>query len=263
MDLGIEGRVAWVLGGSSGLGRASAVSLAREGVRVAIAARNTEGIEKACKEIDEIGGDNIGVACDVSNPSDIDRAHKTIVEQLGPVDILLANSGGPPAGDFADHDEEALRAAYELLVASAWRLTKAVLPSMIERHRGVLLYVTSSSTFEPIPGLLLSNMMRPAVVAMAKSLSRELGPHGIRALCVTPGRIATPRVASLDQGRADASGKSIEEARAASEATIPIRRYGEPPEFGDVVAFLASERASYMTGTSVVVDGGLIGNLLS
>ena len=260
MDLRLEGRVAWVLGGSSGLGRASAGALAREGARVAVSARGAEAIEQTRMEI---GGDSIGVVCDVSSPEDINRAHRTIVEQLGPVDILLANSGGPPAGDFADHDEETLRAAYELLVASAWRLTKAVLPSMLERRRGVLLYVTSSSTFEPIPGLLLSNMMRPAVVAMAKSLSRELGPQGIRALCVTPGRIATPRVASLDQRRADSSGKTVEEARAASEATIPIGRYGDPSEFGDVVAFLASDRASYMTGTSVVVDGGLIGNLLA
>lgn len=260
MDLELEGRVAWVLGGSSGLGRASAKALAREGAKVAVSARSRGPVDEVASSM---GDDCIGVVCDVSDPGSIEDAHRTIVEQLGPVDILLANSGGPPAGDFVDHDDESLRAAYELLVASAWRLTKAVLPSMLERRRGVLLYVTSSSTFEPIPGLLLSNMMRPAVVAMAKSLSRELGPQGIRALCVTPGRIATPRVASLDQRRADAGGKSIEEARAASEATIPIRRYGEPPEFGDVVAFLASERASYMTGTSVVVDGGLIGSLLA
>jgi 3-oxoacyl-[acyl-carrier protein] reductase len=260
MDLGLEGRVAWVLGGSSGLGRASAEALAREGAKVAVSARGREGIEELASSL---GNDGIGVVCDVSDASSIEDAHRTIVEQLGPVDILLANSGGPPAGDFADHDDESLRAAYELLVASAWRLTKAVLPVMLEKQRGVLLYVTSSSTFEPIPGLLLSNMMRPAVVAMAKSLSREFGPQGIRALCVTPGRIATPRVASLDQRRADPSGKSIDETRAASEASIPMGRYGDPAEFGGVVAFLASERASYMTGTSVVVDGGLIGNLLS
>lgn len=260
MDLELEGRVAWVLGGSSGLGRASAVALAREGARVAVSARGRERVEDVTSSI---GDNSMGVVCDVSDPASIEEAHRTIVDRLGPVDVLLANSGGPPAGDFADHDEASLHAAYELLVASAWRLTKAVLPSMLERRRGVLLYVTSSSTFEPIPGLLLSNMMRPAVVAMAKSLSRELGPQGIRALCVTPGRIATPRVASLDQRRADGSGKTVEETRASSEATIPIGRYGEPAEFGDVVAFLASERASYVTGTSVVVDGGLIGNLLA
>ena len=260
MELGLEGRVAWVLGGSSGLGRASAEALAAEGARVAISARNPEKLEEVAREI---GNGCIAVPVDVSDPSAIDIGHRSTVERLGPVEILLANSGGPPAGDFADHDEAALDAAYQLLVASAWRLTKAVVPGMLERKKGVLMYVTSSSTFEPIPGLLLSNMMRPAVVALAKSLSRELGPRGIRALCVTPGRIATPRVGSLDKRRADASGTTAQEARKASEATIPLRRYGEPAEFGDVVAFLASERASYMTGTSVVVDGGIIGGLLS
>jgi 3-oxoacyl-[acyl-carrier protein] reductase len=260
MELGLEGRIAWVLGGSSGLGRASAEALAAEGARVAVSARNPEKLEQVAGEI---GNDCIAVPVDVSDPSAIEDGHRSIVERLGPVEILLANSGGPPAGDFGDHHEAALHAAYELLVASAWRMTKAVLPGMLEKEKGVLMYVTSSSTFEPIPGLLLSNMMRPAVVALAKSLSRELGPRGIRALCVTPGRIATPRVASLDEHRAEAGGTSAEEARKSSKASIPLRRYGEPAEFGDVVAFLASERASYMTGTSVVVDGGIIGGLLS
>lgn len=260
MDLGLEGRVAWVLGGSSGLGRAAAVALAREGVRVAVSARGRDGLDEVCSEL---GDGCIGVVCDVSDPSSIEEAHRSIVEQLGPVEILLANSGGPPPGDFADHDDATLQGAHDLLVASAWRLTKAVLPSMLEKGSGVLMYVTSSSTYEPIPGLLLSNMMRPAVVAMAKSLSQEFGPRGIRALCVTPGRIATPRVESLDRRRAEASGTTVEEARAASERSIPFRRYGEPNEFGDVVAFLASDRASYVTGTSIVVDGGIIRSLLS
>lgn len=260
MDLDLEGRVAWVLGGSSGLGRAGAEAMAAEGARVAISARDPERLRAVAEEI---GNGCIDVPVDVSDPAAIDAGHASVVERLGPVDVLVANSGGPPAGDFADHDEASLNEAYELLVASAWRLTKVVLPSMLEKRNGVLLYVTSSSTFEPIPGLLLSNMMRPAVVALAKSLSRELGPQGIRALCVTPGRIATPRVRSLDERRADAGGTSVEEVRRSSEASIPLGRYGEPSEFGSVVAFLASDRASYMTGTSVVVDGGIIGGLLS
>ena len=260
MDLGLEGRVAWVLGGSSGLGRASAISLAREGARVAISARTSGSLEAARETV---GRDSIAVVCDVADPASIEAAHEEIVGKLGPVDILLSNSGGPPAGDFADHDDASLQTAYELLVASAWRLTKAVLPGMLDKGRGTLLYVTSSSTKEPIPGLLLSNVMRPAVVAMAKSLSKEFGPRGIRVLCVTPGRIATPRVEQLDQRRADASGKTVEQVRRASEAGIPLGRYGVPTEFGDVVAFLASEQASYMTGTSVVVDGGALHGLLS
>ena len=260
MDLGLEGKIAWVLGGSSGLGRASAVSLAREGASVAISARDEAKLKEVAAEIP---GRCIDVAVDVTDPTAIEAGHRTIASQLGDVDILVANSGGPPAGGFSDHDDESLHAAYELLVASAWRLTKAVLPGMIEKGRGALIYVTSSSVKEPIPGLLLSNMMRPAVVAMAKTLSKEFGPQGIRAVCVTPGRIATPRVESLDQARADASGKPIEQVRRRSEETIPLGRYGVPTEFGDVVAFLASEQASYVTGTSVVVDGGLLHGLLS
>ena len=260
MNLGLEGRVAWVLGGSSGLGLASAISLAREGARVAISSRREEHIKTAAERIT---GEHIGVACDVTDPAAITKAHQEVVERLGPVDILLSNSGGPPAGTFDDHDDETLHGAYELLVASAWRLTKAVLPEMLEKERGVLLYVTSSSTKEPIPGLLLSNMMRPAVVGMAKTLSKELGPRGIRVLCVTPGRIATPRVEELDQKRADTSGKPVEQVRHQSETSIPLGRYGVPTEFGDVVAFLASDQASYMTGTSVVVDGGHLDGLLS
>ena len=260
MDLGLEGKVAWVLGGSSGLGRASAVSLAREGATVAISARHEAQLKEVAAEIP---GRCIEVPVDVTDPIAIEAGHRTIASQLGEVDILVANSGGPPPGGFDDHDDTSLQAAYELLIASAWRLTKTVLPGMKEKGRGVLLYVTSSSTYEPIPGLLLSNMMRPAVVAMAKSLSAELGPQGIRALCVTPGRIATPRVEALDQKRADSSGKPVEQIRRQSEKAIPLGRYGVPTEFGDVVAFLASEQASYVTGTSVVVDGGMLHGLLS
>lgn len=260
MELGLEGRVAWVLGGSSGLGLASAISLAREGARVAISSRRDEHIEAAGTRIQ---GNHVGVVCDVTDRESIEGAHRKVVEQLGPVDILLSNSGGPPAGTFTDHDDVSLHGAYELLVASAWRLTKTVLPGMLDKGRGVLLYVTSSSTKEPIPGLLLSNMMRPAVVGMAKTLSKELGPRGIRVLCVTPGRIATPRVEELDHKRAHTSGKSVEQIRRQSETSIPLGRYGVPTEFGDVVAFLASDHASYMTGTSVVVDGGHLNGLLS
>ena len=260
MDLGLQGRVAWVLGGSSGLGRASAVSLAREGATVAISARDPDRLNAAAAEIP---GRCVGFPMDVSDPSAIDATHQALTAELGDVDILLSNSGGPPAGGFDDHGDESLHAAFELLVASAWRLTKAVLPSMVSRGRGTLLYVTSSSAMEPIQGLFLSNVMRPAVVGMAKSVSKEFGSRGIRALCVTPGRIATPRVESLDQGRADAAGKPVEEIRQRSESAIPLGRYGVPTEFGDVVAFLASEQASYMSGTSVVVDGGLLHGLLS
>lgn len=264
MDLGLKGRAAWVHGGSSGLGRASAESLAREGAVVAISARDEERLAKVAHEIEGATGSRcISVPLDVSDVDSIPDAHERVVNELGPVDVLVANGGGPPPGTFDSISDEQMNGAVDLLIRSAWHLTRAVMPSMKERKAGTILYVTSSSTKEVIPGLLLSNMMRAAVVGMAKTLSKEVGPHGVRVLCVVPGRVRTPRVESLDRKRADGSQKSIEEVEEASQAEIPLGRYGDPSEFGDVVAFLSSGRASYMTGTSVVVDGGLLNGVLS
>jgi 3-oxoacyl-[acyl-carrier protein] reductase len=264
MDLGLEGSVAWVHGGSSGLGLASAHALAHEGVHVAISARDPQRLEKAARSVeDQTSSRCIAVPLDVSDASAIPAAHARVVEQLGHVDILVANSGGPPPGTFDTINDEQMDGAVDLLVRSAWHLSRAVLPSMRERGTGVLMYVTSSSTKEVIPGLLLSNMMRGAVVGMAKTLSKEVGPDGVRVLGLVPGRIRTPRVESLDRDRAERSGRSVEEVVASTEGEIPLRRYGEPREFGEVVAFLASDRASYMTGTSVVIDGGMLNGILS
>ena len=264
MDLGLTGRVAWVHGGSSGLGRASAEALAQEGAHVAISARDPERLERAAGEIaDATGARCIPVPLDVSDATAIPDAHRNVVNELGPVDILVANSGGPSPGSFDTNTDEEMDAAVDLLIKSAWHLTRAVLPSMKERGRGVLMYVTSSSTKEPIPGLLLSNMMRASVVGMAKTLSKELGPRGMRVLCVVPGRVRTPRVEALDRNRAEGTGHSVEDVARMSQSEIPLRRYGEPKEFGEVVAFLASDRASYMTGTSVVIDGGMLDGILT
>lgn len=259
MELGIGGRVAWVHGGSSGLGRAGAESLAREGALVAISARDPERLAAVADEISRATASRcIPVPLDVSDITAIPSAHARVVEELGAVDILVANSGGPPPGTFDSVTDEQMEQATSLLIRSAWHLTRAVLPSMKERRRGTLLYITSSSTKEVIPGLLLSNMMRAAVVGMAKTISKEVGPDGVRALCVVPGRIHTPRVEALDENRAAASDRSVAEVAAESQGEIALRRYGEPGEFGDVLAFLASDRASYMTGVNVVVDGGLL-----
>jgi 3-oxoacyl-[acyl-carrier protein] reductase len=264
MDLGLAGKVAWVLGGSSGLGRGSAESLAWEGAAVAISARDPERLETATTEIGEkTGGRVVAVPLDVSNGDAIAPAHERVVAELGPVDILVANAGGPAPGNFEATDTATLDAAFQLTLRSAWLLAKAVQPGMAERGAGVIAFITSGSTKEPIPGLLLSNMLRPAVVGMAKTLSKELGPRGIRVLCVAPGRIDTPRVQSLDKIRADAAGTSVEDAARESTSAIPLGRYGTPEEFGDVMAFMCSDRASYVTGTSVVVDGGQLDGLLS
>jgi 3-oxoacyl-[acyl-carrier protein] reductase len=172
-------------------------------------------------------------------------------------------AGPPPPGGFSAFDGEELAAGFTLTTASAWHLTAAVLPAMRERGTGCLIYLTSSSTKEVIPTLLLSNMMRAAVVGLAKTLSKEVGPDGVRVLCVAPGRIETARLQALDERSAESTGRSVEDVRGEMAARIPLGRYGSPEEFADVVTFLASERASYVSGISVLVDGGLLNGLLS
>jgi 3-oxoacyl-[acyl-carrier protein] reductase len=265
MDLGLTGKVAWVTGASRGIGKAIALSLAREGVHVAISARDAERLEEAATRIArDSSGRCVPVAVDVTDPDGVSTAHKRISEELGPVDILISNAGGPPPGPlFEALDEDAFRDAFDLIAASAWRLAETVVPSMRERGSGSLIFMTSSSTKEAIPNLGLSNSTRPAVVGLAKTLSKELGPRGIRVLCVAPGRIDTERLQELDAAAARATNKSVEKIRERNRATIALGRYAEPAEIGDVVAFLASPRASYVTGVTILVDGGASGGLLA
>jgi 3-oxoacyl-[acyl-carrier protein] reductase len=258
MELNLNGKVAWVLGGSSGLGRASAQSLAREGALVAISSRDEDALRQAAADIEsDTGGRCVAIQLDVTDPQAISAAHQMVADGLGPVDVLVANAGGPPAGSFEELDDETMRLAFNLTTSSAWRLAHAVVPSMKERGSGTILFLTSTSTKEIVGGLLLSNMMRAAVVGMAKTMSKELGAHGIRVLCVAPGRVATKRLQELDAGRAAKTGETVEEVGRSWAEVIPLGRYGRPDEFGDVVAFAASERASYVTGTTIMVDGGL------
>ncbi len=258
MELGLEGKVAWVLGGSSGLGKACARSLAAEGARVAISARHEQTLNEAAVEI----GAAAAVPLDVSDTTAIEPAHQAVSGELGPIDILISNEGGPPPGQFDALGEDELHTAFDLTLASAWRLAKAVRPEMKGRG-GCLVFITSSAVKEVIPHLLLSNMMRPGVVGLAKTLSKELASDGIRVLCIAPGRIHTPRIDQLNESMAGALGTTAEEVRKRGESEIPLGRYGRVEEFGDVVAFLASERASYLTGITIPVDGGLLSGLLS
>lgn len=257
MDLGLRGKTAWVLGGSSGLGRGSARALAAEGCDIAISARDPDRLRDAAEAISSSTGARcVTVPTDVSNTMSISEAVAEVTTQLGGIDILVANAGGPPPGTFDDKDDEDLFAAFELVTASAWRLTKAVLPSMRSRGGGAIVFITSSSTKEVIDGLLLSNMMRAAVVGMTKTLSRELAADNVRIMCAAPGYHETPRVEVLEQARAQKRGVAPEEIRAESTASIPLGRFGSPEDFGRAVAFLASPAAAHITGVTLTIDGG-------
>jgi 3-oxoacyl-[acyl-carrier protein] reductase len=265
MDLGYEGRVVWVLGASSGLGLGCARAFAREGASVAISARNESNLRRAAADLEaETGARVIAVPVDVGDGDGIDAAAMHIADELGAIDVLISNGGGPAPGSYgALDDPRGFYDAFTLTTASAWRLSKAVVTGMEDKGRGCIIFITSWSTKEIIPPLFLSNTMRAAVVGMAKTMSKELGPKGIRVLCMAPGRFDTPRLRHLDEATATATGRSVDEVRSESQSQIPLGRYGDPEEFGNVAAFLASERASYLTGITVLVDGGMLNGLLS
>jgi 3-oxoacyl-[acyl-carrier protein] reductase len=248
MDLGIEGRVALVMGASKGIGRGIAEALAREGARVALASRSEERIEQAAREIE---GGAMGFAADTSDLERMAALPGEVADALGgPVEILVTNTGGPPLGMALDADLDAWRDAYDNLVLAPRVLIEAVLPGMRERGWGRIVNVGSSSTEEPIPGLALSNAHRRALVGFLKTLSREVAGHGITVNDVATGRFATDRLA--------ANWGSREEMERGAVQGIPAGRLGSPEEYGDLVAFLASERAAYVTGTSIPIDGGLL-----
>ena len=257
MDLGLDNKVAWVLGGSSGLGKASAAALVAEGVTVALSSRTEADLNAAAEEISSAGsGRCVAVPTDVTDPAGITAAAERIVEELGGIDILVSNAGGPPPGSFDSFDDRALYDAFTLTTASAWRLTKAVLPSMRARGGGALIYITSITTKEIVGDLLFSNMMRAAVVGMMKTISRDFAADGIRAVCVAPGHHDTPRVQALDEARAERENRPLQEVRAATAAGVPRGRLGDPAEFGAAVAFVASDAASFINGITLTVDGG-------
>jgi 3-oxoacyl-[acyl-carrier protein] reductase len=248
MDLGLRGRTAIVCGASSGLGLAAAEALAEEGANVTMLARRREQLEL---DADRIGA--LAVRGDVTNAADLERLVAKTVEAFGGVDVLVWNSGGPPGGPASAVSDDALERAFELLLVPAVRLVRLCLPHLERSEAGRIVAVTSLTVSEPTPYLALSNAIRPGLVGWLKTLSREVGPKGITVNCVAPGRIDTPRMTELyGEG-----GPPAEEV-----AQIPIGRLGTAREFGDVVCFLASARASYITGTTVLVDGGLSRGLL-
>jgi 3-oxoacyl-[acyl-carrier protein] reductase len=242
MDLGLRGRTAIVCGASSGLGLASAEALTEEGANVTMFARRREELERHAERLGALA-----VRGDVTNAADLDRLVERTLQAFGSLDVVVWNSGGPPAVAAASIDDPLLEQAFELLLQPAVRLVRLALPHLQQSPAGRVLFITSIAAKEPTTHLALSNTLRPAVVGFAKTLSRELGSHGITVNCVAPGRFETARMTELY----GADGPPAEEV-----AQIPLGRIGRPREFGDVVCFLASDRASYVTGTTVLVDGG-------
>lgn len=258
MDLGIEGRVALLTGASRGIGRACASALAAEGVRVAICARGREAVEAAARDIAaETGGEAVPFVADVARADDIDRLLSGVAEDVGPVDILLANNGGPPRGGFDALDDEAWQAGFDVAMMSTVRLIRGVLPGMRERRWGRVLTVVSSSVRQPVDQLELSNALRPGIVGLFKSLAVTMGRDNVLFNCVAPGRILTERFLAGSRNAGVTEAQYAEKHR----LTVPLGRIGRPEEIADVVAFLTSERASYITGATVIVDGGMIRSL--
>ncbi|MEV0588246.1 SDR family oxidoreductase [Nonomuraea sp. NPDC050310] len=247
MDLGIAGKVALITGGSAGIGLAAARSLAREGCHVCVTARHPERLADAVVELQEYGTTVHGILADVEDPASAERVAAETREVIGPVDILVANAGGPPAGRFTEMDLEAWDVAVQRNLLGIVRLIRAVLPEMAGRNWGRVITVTSSSVREALDGLALSNATRAAVAGVVRTLAREVGGQGVLVNNVLPGSIDTDRLRQLSGG---------EEGLKARAADVPVGRIGRPEELGDVIAFLASERASYVNGVSLLVDGG-------
>jgi 3-oxoacyl-[acyl-carrier protein] reductase len=258
MDFGLKGKTALVLGGGGGLGRAIAKSLATEGANVAVAGIGSTSIDGTVADLKAIGGKCIGLIWDLADLSVIHANISKIESELGPVDILINNTGGPPPTSAAGQDPALWAKQFQSMVLSVIAITDRVLPGMKSRGWGRILTSTSSGVTAPIPNLAISNALRLSLVGWSKTLAREVGKDGITANIVVPGRIATSRVAALDNAKAKREGRSVEEIAAESQASTPLGRYGKPEEYADVITFLASERAAYITGSVIRVDGGMI-----
>jgi 3-oxoacyl-[acyl-carrier protein] reductase len=258
MDFGLQGKTALVLAGGGGLGRAISLSLAREGAKIAVAGKGAESIGGTQSALAAIGGKSIGLVWDLADLAQIDGNVSKVESQLSPVDILVNNTGGPPPATASHQDPALWSKQFQAMVLSVIAITDRVLPNMRARHWGRVITSTSSSVVAPIPNLAISNALRLSLVGWSKTLANEVAKDGITANIVLPGRIATDRIKFLDESRAKRENRSAEDVLAESLANIPMGRLGKLEEYGDVVAFLASERAAYITGSIIRVDGGMI-----
>jgi 3-oxoacyl-[acyl-carrier protein] reductase len=258
MDLNLQGKVALVIASSQGLGKAIAKELVKEGASVMITSRDEDKLQKAQKELALLGSGQIALhQADITNANDIQSLVQATHERFGKIDILVNNAGGPAGGSFLDVTDEGWQASFELNLLSYIRIIREVLPDL-KQSGGRIINITSTSIKQPIPGLILSNTFRMGIVGLAKSLAEELAPYNILVNTVAPGRIATDRVDYLDQLKADRLGISKENVAKEAKSHIPLNRYGTPEEFAKVVTFLVSDACTYMTGSSLLVDGGMV-----
>jgi 3-oxoacyl-[acyl-carrier protein] reductase len=263
MDLGLAGKIALVTAASKGLGKASALALAREGAKVALCARS-ESIEAAAADIRKAvpGAEVLALRGDVSVQADVDRIAAETEARFGRIDILVINAGGPPPGTFLDFKPADWQAAVDLTLMSAVRLLYAVLPGMRARKEGSIVAIESVSVKQPVEKLILSNSVRMAVIGLLKTLANEVGGDGIRVNSINPTYTTTDRVTQLLGSRAAGKGTSVAEEAAALKATIPLGRMGTPEEFGATVAWLASPAASFIHGHALMFDGGAVKSAL-
>ncbi len=261
MDLGLNGKTALVLGGGGGLGSAIALSLAREGAAVAVADIDASAVEESVAAIKAGGGKGLSLVWDLADLAVIEGNVGRIERELGPVDILVNNTGGPPPSPVAHQDPAVWSAHFQSMVLSIVAITDRVLPGMKQRQWGRIVTSTSSGVVAPIPNLGLSNALRASLLGWSKTLASEVARDGITVNIVLPGRISTKRIEFLDQQKAKRESRPVEDVISQSVASIPIGRYGKPEEYADMVTFLASQRAAYVTGTITRVDGGMIASI--